>query len=209
MLHRELDSLAILLCDVENDLTLSSILQHVIETLGPHPIARTDAIVVALLGKGKWNHSLLLQVGLVDAREGLAEDNSGAKVARLESGVLARRTFAVVVLSNDHPRLSFLLPLVRKLGDGVLAAVNIISDVDFIGLGVDGGEEGVVREVLEVTLVLEPGAGGGDGVGCALSLDLDEDSHVKFSLPIWWEWIERSETGRGGRDDDISVWGGF
>ena len=53
-------------------------------------------------GGRRWTH-LLLEVGLVDAGEGLDDDGDAAEVARLERRVLAAAALAVVVIPDDDP----------------------------------------------------------------------------------------------------------
>jgi hypothetical protein len=47
-----------------------------------------------------------LQVGLVDAREGLDDDGAAAQVARLQGGVLPGGALPVVIVADHHPRLA-------------------------------------------------------------------------------------------------------
>jgi hypothetical protein len=59
------------------------------------------------------------------------------------------------------------------LGDGSVVSCDVILNlVDLVVLRVDGSDEHVVRDILQVTTELQPGAGCGNVVGCALSLDL-------------------------------------
>ena len=56
-------------------------------------VVAADPVVVCSLGEGQRQHALLLQVGLVDPRERLDDNGAAAQVARLQSGVLARRSW--------------------------------------------------------------------------------------------------------------------
>ena len=69
---------------------------------------------------------------------------------------------------------------------------------------VDGGDEEIVGDVLKVTSVLEPGAGGGDVVGGAFALHLDQDPHISevCANPLV-EGREKLQSVRGGGDIDL------
>lgn len=56
-----------------------------------------DAVVVGGVLKVERQHALLLQVGLVDTSERTSDDGGSTEEAGLESGVLARRSLAVVL----------------------------------------------------------------------------------------------------------------
>jgi hypothetical protein len=59
------------------------------------------------------------------------------------------------------------------LGDGSVVSCDVILDlVDLVVLRVDGSNEHVVGDILQVTAELQPGPGGGNVVGCALSFYL-------------------------------------
>ena len=48
--------------------------------------------------------TLLLQVGLVDSGKALDDDGAAAEMTWLQSRVLARRSLAVVLGTDDYPR---------------------------------------------------------------------------------------------------------
>src|SRR5690606_28184112 len=66
-------------------------------------IVSTDAVVVSWVGEGEWEHTLLLEVGLVNSRERLRDDCHAAQVTRLERRVLAGRSLTVVLITDHHP----------------------------------------------------------------------------------------------------------
>ncbi|KUI59614.1 hypothetical protein VP1G_11144 [Cytospora mali] len=191
MLDRDEELLARLpLGHLEADIALALVLEHVVQTHGSDLVAGVDAVVVGLVGERQRDDALLLEVGLVDAGEGLADDDAGAEVPRLQGGVLAGRALAVVVLGDDEPLAPF-----------------VVGRVDLARRRVDGRVERVGRDVGQVALVLEPGPRRRDGVGRALALDLDEDAEagdvVVGERP---ERLEEGEALRVGGDGDLDAW---
>src|SRR5688572_2610784 len=59
-------------------------------------------VVVVLICKCKSQHSLFLQVGLVDTGEGLYEYDLYTKVARLHGCVLPGGSLSIVFIANDY-----------------------------------------------------------------------------------------------------------
>ena len=60
--------------------------------------------------------------------------------------------------------------------------------VHLLVLCVDGGDEQVVGDVLEMAAELEPGSGGRDVVSCALAFHLDKICFKKNYFMSWiWE----------------------
>ncbi|KAH6609638.1 hypothetical protein Trco_002984 [Trichoderma cornu-damae] len=183
--------------------SLASISEHIKKPDRAHLVSRRDPVIVGLVLKRQGHDALLLQVGLVDARKGLRQDDSRAEVPGLEGGVLAGRALAVVVLRDDEPLLSAVLPQLAELGDGVLGAVEVVGGVDLARFGVDGGVERVGADVGEVALVLEPGPRGGDGVGGAFAGDLDEDAEAgEVGVGERGKGLEEGEAVGGRRDGD-------
>lgn len=207
MLGLDLHHLAsVLLGNPEGNLALATVLEHLVQTDRSHLIAGVNQVVILLVGERQGHDTLLLEVGLVDSGKGLGDDDAGAQVTGLKGSVLARGALAVVVLGNDEPGLVALLPLLGQLGNGVLGAVEVVGDVDLARGGVDGRVERVLRDVGQVALVLEPGAGGGDGVGCALAGDLDKHAQAgEVRVGERLKGLEEGETLRGGRDGDFHV----
>ena len=148
-------------------------------------VRRADFVVVFGVGEGQGKHALLLQVRLVDTGERAGDDGKTTKEARLERGVLTRRTLTVVVVTNHDP----LNAAVAVVGSGLWHTTELASDLvlDLVGLTVlrvDGTDQAVLGDVLQVTTVLQPGTTGRDMVGCTLALDLNEDRKVSGGLAV-------------------------
>ena len=62
-----------------------------------------NLVVVLRVGECESEHSLLLQVGLVNAGERPDDDGKTTQVAGFEGGMLARGTFTVVVVTDNNP----------------------------------------------------------------------------------------------------------
>lgn len=45
-------------------------------------VVGSDLVVVSGVSEGKWEHTLLLEVGLVDSSEGLDDDGSSSKMSK-------------------------------------------------------------------------------------------------------------------------------
>jgi hypothetical protein len=192
--------------DLQLHLSLSTVLQHVEQADSRHAIASGDEVVVCLVRKCQRDDSLLLEVGLVDSRKALGEDDATAEVSGLESGVFTRGSLAVVGLGNDEPFEPFLLPLARQLGDAHRLAVEIVGHVDLVRLRVHGADESVVGNVLEVALVLEPRTRSRNVVGRALALYLEEDLKVcELRVAEGLEGLQKREAVGGRGDDNRSL----
>lgn len=171
-----------------------------------------DLVVVLGVGEGEREHTLLLQVGLVDTSEGAGDDGETTEVAGLESGVLTGRALTVVPVTDDDPPDALGLVVTGSGRDSVKLASGEV--LDLVGLavgGVDGTDQHVVGDVVKVTTVLEPRAGHGDVVGGGLALGLDEDGQVGGVLAVpGLERLEELETvgGRGDSDADGGAVGG-
>lgn len=143
------------------------------------PVIRPETIIVCNLAKGQWKHPLLLEVALVYPSERLRDDSHSIKEPRLEGSVLARGTFAVVVVRHNDPPLSPSLVVLGCLGDtGILVREDITDAVDLLVFRVDRADQCVVRDVLQVSAVAEPWACRRDVISCALALHLDQDWEI-------------------------------
>ena len=96
---------------------------HVVEG---HGIVWPHLVVVGLVSERQWEHSLLLEIGLVNASEGLGDDGVAPEKAGLEGGVLARAALAVVLVADDHPLQAGVAVLLRDLGNGALPSRHVI-----------------------------------------------------------------------------------
>ena len=168
-------------------------------------VVGADLLVVGGLREGQGKHTLLLQVGLVDTSEGAGDDGKTAKVTGLESGVLTGRALTVVPVTDDDPADALLLVVTGSGGHGVvLAGGEVVDLVGLAVLGVDGTDQHVVGDVVEVTAVLEPGTGHGDVVGGGLAVGLKQDGEVERILAVpGVEGVKELETVGSGRDLDV------
>src|SRR5580658_11381482 len=66
-------------------------------------VVLANAIVVIRIAKGQREQPLLLQIGLVDAREAAGNDGRTAEQSRREGGMLAAAALAVVPVADDDP----------------------------------------------------------------------------------------------------------
>ena len=110
-------------CIIQTYLLSGCKVGHVVEG---HGIVWPHLVVIGLVGERQWEHSLLLEVGLVNASEGLGDDSVAAEEAGLERGVLARAALAVVLVADDHPLQAGVAVLLRNLGNGALPSRHVI-----------------------------------------------------------------------------------
>ena len=59
----------------------------------------SNGVIVRVFGKGQREHTLLFEVGFVNARKALDQHRAHAKVPWLHGRMLARRTFSVVMVA--------------------------------------------------------------------------------------------------------------
>ena len=137
-----------------------------LESLDIHLIIGLNLVVIGRVDESQREHALLLQVGLVDACERTGNDGQSTEVPRLQSSVFTRGTLAVVVITNDDPLDALVAVGSGDLGDATPFAGELVLDlVGFLVGDVDGADEAVLGDVLEMTAVLEPWSTGGDVVG--------------------------------------------
>ena len=109
----------------------------------------------------------------MNASKALDNDSTSAQVSGLESGVLATAALAVVLVADGHPADAFRLVVARHVGHLAPIASELVADVvRLVVLEVDGADEHVVRDVVQVATVLEPRASRAYVIGRALTLDL-------------------------------------
>ena len=169
-------------------------------------VVGADLLVVGGFREGQGQHTLLLQVGLVDTSERAGDDGKTAQVPGLEGSVLTGRTFAVVPVTNDDPPDAVLLVVTGDVGDGTVLAGEVVLDlVGLTVLLVDGTNQHVVGNVVQVATVLQPGTSHGDVVSGGLALALDKNGQVGGVLAVpSVEGRQDLETvgGRGNGDLD-------
>ena len=87
-------------------------------------------------------------------------------------------------LHND-PRNTVLLVVAGDIRNGTVRSVEKVLDlVGLAVLSVDGTDQHVVGDVVQVSTVLQPGTGHRDVVGSGLALALDENRKVLRILSI-------------------------
>jgi len=165
-----------------------------------------DLVVVSGVSEGKWEHTLLLEVSLVDSSEGLDDDGSSSKMSGLKSGVFSGRTFTIVVVTDNNPWDSSGLVLSGDVWNASSFASSPVADVvHLVVLRVKTGDQEVVGDVVEVTSELEPWASGGDVIGGAFAFDLDKDLGVFEVLSVpFVEGSQELKSIRLGVDDDFT-----
>lgn len=74
--------------------------------MNTYPVLRPDLVVVGGVSESQRQHTLLLQVGLVNTGEGSNNDGVTTEMTGLESSVLTRRTLTVVAVTCEESVLS-------------------------------------------------------------------------------------------------------
>jgi hypothetical protein len=123
-------------------------------------------------------------------------------VPRLQSGVLAGRTLAVVPVTNDNPLDAVLLVVTGNSRDSVVFAVEDVLDlVGLTILGANGTNQHVVGDVVKMSAVLQPGTGHGDVIRSSLAncLNQDWDLGDVLAVPLL-ERLEELQTIRSRRN---------
>ena len=129
-------------------------------------------VVVGLVVEGQWQHSLLLEVGLVNSTyyedctyvsvtitleiylpcKRLDNDGSASKEPGLKCGVLPGGALAVVLVTEHDPVNAGLLVLLRHLGHSAeFASLLILDSVHLAVIRVNGRDQKVLGDVLQVT----------------------------------------------------------
>lgn len=70
-------------------------------------VSGLDAVVVGRVGKCEGKETLLLAVGLVDTSERPGDDGASSEESGLEGGVLARRSFSIVLRERECHQSKF------------------------------------------------------------------------------------------------------
>lgn len=116
-----------------------------LETVDVDLVGGTDLVIVGGVDERQCKHTLLLEVGLVDTGEGASDDSKTTEEARLEGGVLARRTLTVVVVADDDPLDAPVAIPSSGLGYTIIFAGNLVLDlVGLAVLRVDGANQAVL-----------------------------------------------------------------
>ena len=134
-----------------------------------------DLVVVGSVLEGEGEHALLLEVRFVDAGEALHDHGLHAEEARFHGGVFAARAFTVVFVTDDDGSRALGLVNLGKFRNFLVFTALAEDLVGFAVESVHGADEHVVRNVFEVTAIVEPRTGHRNVVGGALALGLDEE----------------------------------
>src|SRR5882762_2669811 len=102
--------------------------------------------------EGQGQDALLLQVGLVDAREAPDDDDLAAQIARRHRGVLTARALAVVLVTDHRPRETPGLELPHRLREvlPLLARDRVGALAHLAREGIVRAEEHVVADLVEM-----------------------------------------------------------
>lgn len=122
-----------------------------------------DVIVSRGIGERQREHSLLLEVGLVNAGKAAGYHGHSTEISRLQCGVLAAGALAIVPVAEDAPSDACIAVALCDSRDCIDCLCGEVESLAAESLGVDGGfcaGEEVVRDVLEVAAVFVPRAGG-------------------------------------------------
>lgn len=117
------------------------------------------------------------------------------------------RTLAIVVVTYDDPFDTVVTVVGSGLGNTTILARNLVLDfVGFAVLSVDGTDEAVLGDVLQMSTVLQPGATSGNVISRTFALGLDQDRKVGRCLAVpRLERLEELETVRLGVDRDLDA----
>lgn len=146
----------------------------------------------------------MVQSRTYDTGKGSDDDGKTSQMPGLQSSVLTGRTLAVVPVTDDDPLDAVLLVVTGDIRDSaVLSGQRVLDLVGLAVLSVDGTDKHVVRDVVQVSTVLQPGTGHRDVIGGGLALSLDENGQVGRVLAIpGIEGLEELETIGSRRDGD-------
>lgn len=119
--------------------------------------------------------------------------------------MLTRRALAVVPVTNNDPLDTVLLVITGNVGDStIFAGKGVLDLVGLAVLSVDGTNQHVVGDVVQMSTVLQPRTGHGDVVSGGLALGLDKDGQVGGILAVpGLERLEELQTVGSGRDSDV------
>jgi len=123
----------------------------------------------------------------VDTSKRLDDDSGSAKVTRLQCCVLAAAALSVVFIPHHDPGEVLGLVVPGGVGDRALSTrQHVLDSVGLAVRNVDGTDEHVVGDVVQVPAVLEPGPGHGDVIRCALTLDLSGTRELQYIREEGW-----------------------
>src|SRR5277367_3169280 len=123
-------------------------------------VVLADAIVVIRIAKSQREQPLLLQIGLVDAREAAGNHCSAAEQSWREGGMLAAAALAIVPVADDYPFDSERAIISRYFRNRVagFSIENIFCLADFSGERIGRTREHVVAELVQMSAIRKPAA---------------------------------------------------
>jgi len=165
-----------------------------------------DLIIVGWVRKGQWKHALLLQVGFVDTGKRADDNGKASQVSWFQSSVFTRRTFTIIPVTDNNPWDTLGLVVTSSSWNSIIFASGKVLDlVGFTILGVDGTNQHVVGDVVQMSTVLEPRTGHGNVISSSFALALDENWNVVGILAVpGLEWLKDLETVRGWRNVNLN-----
>ena len=164
-----------------------------------------DEVVGGGVGEDEGEHALLLEVGLVDAGEGADHDHPAPEEAGLHGRVLPGRPLAVVLVAHRHPRLARVAVVLGHVGEGLgLAVDGAQAGAGLAGEGVDGPQEQVAADVLQVAPVLShrPAAEMWSVVHLPTALSRTAEADEVLAVPRG-EGLQPLQPGAGRVDDHL------
>src|SRR5258708_5137442 len=132
-------------------------------------------VVIFFAREGQGQHALFLQVGLVDTGEAPHDDGPYAAVAGFHGGMFAVGAFSVILVAYHYGAdAGCLVSSCRSRYRSVLACQLVPDGVRFLVVEVDGADEHIVGNIIQVAAEFEPGACHGDMVGRTFSFGFDQ-----------------------------------
>src|SRR5690606_13043924 len=132
-------------------------------------------IVVFFVIESKCEHTLFLQVGFMDTSEALYDDCAYTQMSGFHSGMFSGATFAVDFITDYYA---------AETGS-FINALNFWNLIIFSGQlvfyliafhieSIDGANQHIVRDIIEVTSVFQPWTSHGDMVSSTFSVGFNQ-----------------------------------
>src|SRR6185312_4524252 len=133
-------------------------------------------VIVFFIRKGQRQHALFFQIGLMDAGKAADDYRAHAEMTGLHSCMLAAAAFAIILIADDHRSDMGSLIVPRGGRDRAISTRELILDV--IGViveKIDGTDQHVVGDIVEMTAEFQPRTRHGDMIGGTLALGFDQE----------------------------------
>lgn len=102
----------------------------------------------------------------MDTSKAANNDGQTTQVAGFQSSVLTGRTLSIVVVTNDNPLDALVAVLLRNSRDALPFTGKLVLDLVGLAVGnVNGADEAVLGDVLEMATILEPWSTSRDVIG--------------------------------------------